>query len=89
MSSLNINSITIESDVNVSENLRFGENGTLELTLNAISEKLVALFFKLVRNCSTNDIKTLYDSVINEVKDTPDLAKDKVSALITRCFMTK
>ncbi len=89
MSSLNINSITIESDVNVSENLRFGENGTLELTLNAISEKLVALFFKLVRNCSTNDIKTLYDSVINEVKDTPDLAKDKVSALITLCFMTR
>lgn len=89
MEFLNSNTITIESNVNISENLRFGENGTLELTLNAISEKIVALFFNLVRNCSAYDIKILYNSVLNEVKNTPESAKEKVISLITLCFMTR
>lgn len=81
MSTLSLDNNTIE--------LTLGENGTPELTLNAISEKLVALFFKLVRGCSTNDVKTLYDSVINETKDNPELAQSKITSLITLAFMTR
>lgn len=78
------------SNVKSSNEFVVGENGTLEYSSTAISDKLLAMFFKMVRNTSEEDVKILFDANITMMTNA-SLSERIVMAtnLFILCFLVR
>lgn len=68
---------------------QFGENRSIEYSDDAITDKILALFNRMVRDVLPEDVNHLYDAVLSDIKLTPQFAESKCTNLIVLCFMTR
>ena len=80
----------INSVINNSNELIVGENGSLEYSPDAISDKLVAMFFKMVRNTNETDVEVLFAANVAAML-AASLADRVIMAtnLFLLCFLTR
>lgn len=68
----------------------FGENGTLEYAPDAISDKLLLMFFKMVRNTDINIIQTLFNDNIIAMQGVKLEERVMMATnLIKLCYLTR
>jgi len=69
--------------------MQFGENGTIEYSPNAINDKTLLLFNRLIRKLPESDFQELFDNVITDIKEHENNFLSKFTNLIVLCFMTR
>lgn len=94
-----VNEVVVNEVVNVEVNevnevinnqYVYGENGSIEYSPDAISDKLLAMFFKMVRNTSETDLESLFSDYIASMMFT-SLANriNMATNLFLLCFLTR
>ena len=69
--------------------MQFGENGTVEYSPNAINDKTLLLFNRLIRKLPESDFQELFDNVITDIKENDNHFLSKFTNLVVLCFMTR
>jgi hypothetical protein len=77
-------------DPNINTGLIAGENGSLEYSPDVISDKLLVMFFKMLRDTSESEVEKLYNDNIEFIKNNSiENRVILVTNLFILCFLTR